>query len=240
MVSIATYDPSGGGDYFAMLTSEVNPKEILLTDAKGWQKSDFPPNADFFGRIESKIAEYNQKFKFNYNICEKNNMGTTVINSLRFRHQLKVIAVTTSNNIVSEEVLREGKSYNKNDTIAWVLRLQKMGVIKFPSEMTQGLTMLKTQLDNFGVKNTKSSTSKVTYEALQGHDDLVTCLTILVHFAKRRILNLPELRSMFPYDGVGLDIEVEPSKLQKTESGLRQMMGLRGKGLFDKIDIKFK
>lgn len=240
MVSIATYDPSGGGDYFAMLTAEVTSKEILLTDAKGWQKSDFPPDADFFGRIESKIAEYNHKFKFNYNICEKNNMGTTVVNSLRFRHNLKIIAVTTSNNIVSEQVLREGKSYNKNDTIAWVLRLQKMGVIKFPNTMTQGLTMLRTQLDNFGVKNTKSSTSKVTYEALQGHDDLVTCLTILVHFAKRRILNLTELKTMFPYDGMASEIESESTKKEILDRGLRDMMSKRGKGLFDKIDIQYR
>ena len=237
MVSIATYDPSSGGDYFGMLTAEVNPKEILLTDAKGWNKSDFAENSDFFGQVEAKIVGYNQRFKFDYNIVEKNNIGATVINSLRFRHGLRVMAITTSNNMTSESVLREGKSYNKNDAIAWTLRLQKMGVIKFPKEMTAGLKMMSQQLDNFGAKT--SSDGKTKYEALTGHDDLVTCLNILVNFAKRRILNLPELKSMFPYDGAGLDIAVEPTKKEALTRDLKTMMAKRGKGLFDKIDIQF-
>lgn len=237
MISIATYDTGGEGDYFAMLTANVSPKEILLTDAKAWLTSDFPENSDFYGQVERKIADYNQRFKFNYNICEKNNIGTTVINSLRFRYGLKMIAVTTSNNIRSESVLREGNSYNKNDAVAWTLRLQKMGVIRFPKVMTIGLKMMQQQLDNFGAK--RSSDGKVKYEALSGHDDFVTCLNILVNFAKRRILNIPELKSRIPYDGISLDLEMEKSSQEQKIDDIKRMMERRGVGLFDKIDIQF-
>lgn len=237
MVSIATYDPGGEIDYFAMLTANVNPTKILLTDAVGWLKNDMPEIADFYGYVERKIVSFNNKFKFDYHICEKNNIGTTIINSLVHRYNVPVMPVVTSNNIVNEEKLREGKTYNKNDTIAWVNRFRAMGVIEFPkqNQLTPGLKLMLEQLDNFGAKKRGD---KTVFEALSGHDDFVTCLDILVHFAKLKFLNLPELTHSNGFNGFANNLEPAETDRQKAERIVKKIMENKNTP-YDKIDIRF-
>jgi hypothetical protein len=176
---------------FAMITTILTRNKILITDAKGWRTKDYPDEPDFYGFVERKISSYNQKFNFKYHLCEKNNIGTTVINSLKFRYHIPVIGITTSNNITNERVLRSGKAFNKNDTIAWINRLRAAGVIELPRTMTPGLKLMQEHLDNFGAKK---KNGKIVYEALHGHDDFVTCLNLAVNFAMKKFLSLPDLK----------------------------------------------
>lgn len=238
MVSVATYDPGGEVDYFAMLTAEVKPNKILLTDAVGWLKSEMPDVRDFYGYVEKKIVSFNQQHKFQYHICEKNNIGTTIISSLRFKHQMPILAITTSNNVVNEEKLREGKVYNKNDTIAWVNRFRAMGIIEFPDEeyMTPGLKLMLEQLDNFGAKK---KNGKTVYEALVGHDDFVSCLDILVAFAKRKFLNLPEIMNTNGFDGFAAPEETTQETPREKGVRIAREIMKRKNPLFDNIDVKF-
>jgi hypothetical protein len=233
----AFYDPGGEVDYFAMMTADITRTKILLTDAKGWIKKDMPDEPDFYGFIERKIASYHSRFKFDYHVCEKNNIGTTVIGSLRNRYRIPVIGITTSNNITNEKILREGKSYNKDSTLAWINRFRAAGVIEFPRTMTPGLKLMKEHLDNFG---SKKKGGRVVYEALHGHDDFVTCLNLCVHYAKKNFLNLPEIRTMIQFDGAASDFYPKDTNSRLENGKLFAKNLLEKKGiLFDKIDIRF-
>ena len=152
----------------------------MLTDAIAWRMQDLPNEPDFYGYVLDKLAKFNRAFQFDYNVVEKNNIGTTIINTLKYKYKIPVIPITTSNRVTNPKTLQSGKVMNKDETIAWINRLRMAGIIEFPETMTKGLMMLRDQLDNFGAKQTKQG--KTVYEALKGHDDLVMALALNVHF----------------------------------------------------------
>jgi len=198
-ISVAIYDPAmGGTDSFCMVTAIVTRENILLTDARFWNKKDFPHLTT--RQIKDDIARINEHFKFDYHLCETNNMGHMVISDLRTDYHIPVIGITTSANLKTQKSLRSVRVLDKNLTVPWLVKFIEDGTIRFPKTLTKGLVKMKEETGNYGV----SKSGK--YEALSGHDDSISCLVILVHWAKRQMLKSKTLGlfgygSSDPYDG---------------------------------------
>jgi hypothetical protein len=233
-------DSGGEVDYFGVVTSVNTPDKILLTDAIAWRMKDLPNEPDFYGYVLDKLNKFHKAFKFDYHVVEKNNIGTTIINTMKFKYKIPVFPITTSNRVTNPKTLQSGKVMNKDETIAWINRLRMAGVIEFPETMTKGLTLLRDQLDNFGAKQTKQG--KTVYEALKGNDDLVMALALNVHFSMSRILNFDKIKLIF--QGIASDISDQTEQLFPLNADAKRKQTavklMTKKGIkFDSIDVKF-
>ena len=222
-----TIDPGGRADYFAVLTANIDRTSILITDAIAWKKSDYPDIENFDGFVEQNIKQIYDIYKFDRVFCETNNMGNTIISSLRYRYRIPVRGVTTVGTATDPKKIREGNLMAKTQTIEWVNRYREAGVIQLPRTLTRGLKMLLEQCDNFGAKIVNG---KVKYEALQGHDDFITCLNLQVHYA-RKIIEI---------SGNPLSVGVEKGQRPKTKLEIiiaKKASQAKTLGTIEKIDV---
>ena len=180
MVSVSIHDPGGWSDSYCNVMAEVNTHEIQLTDAIFWNKIKFPNLTT--RKIKDDIAKLNRHFRFDYHLCETNNQGNMIISDLRSEYKIPVIGITTSGALKTAKALRKGSSLDKDKTVPWVMKFIEDGIIKLPRTLTPGLKEGMEQIKNYGV----SKSGK--YEALSGHDDFISCLVILVHWAKRKMI----------------------------------------------------
>lgn len=180
MVSVAVDDPGGWSDSFCEVTAEVTREKILLTDAIFWNKELFPNLTT--RQIKDDIAKLHKHFKFKYHLCETNNQGHMIISDLQKEYHIPVIGITTAGSLKNPRIIRKGSSLDKDKTVPWVIKFIEDGTIELPRNLTPGLKKGIEELKNYGVsKNGK-------YKALTGHDDFISCLVILVHWAKRKML----------------------------------------------------
>ena len=198
-VSVATYDPGGWSDNFCGLYAKVTPENIRLTDAKFWSKKDMPNLTT--KKIKDDIYKIHNAFEFHYTLCETNNQVNMIISDLRsYPYKLHVIGITTSANLKLAQTIQRGNSLDKNKTVPYVQKFIEDGTIEFPSSLTTGIKKMKEEIDNYGQKDNGK------YEALSGHDDSISCLVILTHWAKRSMLKATT-NKLFgygagdPYDG---------------------------------------
>ena len=180
MVSVAVDDPGGWADSFCELMAEVTREKILLTDAIFWNKEIFPHLTT--RQIKDDIKKLHNHFKFDYHLCETNNQGNMIISDLKSEYHIPIIGITTSGELKTAKTLRKGTSLDKDKTVPWLMKFIEDGIIELPRNMTPGLTKGIDEIKNYGV--TKSG----KYQALSGHDDFISCLVILVHWAKRKML----------------------------------------------------
>lgn len=222
MPSAATYDPGGMSDWFTMLTGDLNREKILLTGARSWSR-ERDPNFKFT-KVYEDIANINRKFKFKYHICEKNSQGDPVIHTLKYQYKIPIVGVTTSNNLTDTKTKRRGKAVDKNKTVAWINILREHGIIQLPEKLTPGLHDMVEQLDNYGEKRTGR------YEALTGHDDYVSCLITMVHFAMKKFLRITIKDMMLIGAGITLDqlLEQDMDKGERIQKIAKQVMEKRG------------
>lgn len=180
-VSVAVDDPGGWSDSFCEIMANVTREKILLTDAMFWNKQIFPNLTT--RQIKDDIKKLDDHFHFDYHLCETNNQGNMIISDLRNHpYNLKVMGITTSGHLKKAATIRKGTSYDKDRTVPWLMKFIEDGIIELPRNMTPGLKKGIEELNNYGV----SKSGK--YEALSGHDDFVSCLVILVHWAKHKML----------------------------------------------------
>ena len=222
MPSAAIYDPGGMSDSFAMLTGDLTREKILLTGARSWSREK-DPNFKFT-KVYETIADINKKFKFKYHICEKNSQGDPVIHTLKYQYKIPIIGVTTSNNLTNADTKRKGKAVDKNKTVAWINILRERGIIQLPETLTKGLSEVVDELDNYGEKRPGK------YEALTGHDDYVSCLITMVHFAMKKFLRIT-IKDMVPVGaGITLDqlLEQDMDKGERIQKLANHVMKSRG------------
>lgn len=176
--SVETFDPGGWSDNFAALYSVVTRDKILLTDAIYWNKKEKPSltNLD----IKNQINTISKEYKFDYHLCETNNQGNMIISDLRnIPYRIPVLGITTSGNLKNPTT----RAFKKDRVVPWVQKFIEEGMIEWPRKMTPGLKAMKTEIENYGV------TKKGKYEALEGTDDFISCLVILVHWAMKKMIN---------------------------------------------------
>lgn len=180
MVKVAVDDPGGWSDSFCEIMAEVTREKILLTDAIFWNKELFPNLTT--RQIKDDISKLHKHFRFDYHLCETNNQGNMIISDLKSEYKIPIIGITTSGTLKNPKTIRRGTSLDKDKTVPWLMKFIEDGVIELPREMTPGLKKGIEELKNYGV----SKSGK--YQALSGHDDFISCLVILVHWAKRKML----------------------------------------------------
>lgn len=181
MVSVSTLDPGGWSDSFCDVMADVTSEKILLTDAMFWNRTIFPKLTT--KQIKDDIKKLDDHFNFDFNLCETNNQGHMIISDLRNPpYNMKVTGITTSGTLKTKETIRKGTSLDKNKTVPWLMKFIEDGIIELPRTMTPGLQKGIDEIKNYGV----SKSGK--YEALTGHDDFISCLVILVHWSKRKML----------------------------------------------------
>lgn len=180
-ITVAVDDPGGWSDSFCEVMAEIKSNKILLTDAIFWNKEIYPDLTT--KKIKDDISKLQKHFKFDYHLCETNNTGHMIISDLKNHpYNLKITGITTSANLKTKKTMKKGTSLDKNKTVPYLQKFIEDGTIELPATMTPGLKKGIEEIQNYGV--TKSG----KYEALSGHDDFVSCLVILVHWALKKIM----------------------------------------------------
>ncbi|MCV0398536.1 MAG: hypothetical protein K5785_00920 [Nitrosarchaeum sp.] len=228
-VSVAIYDPGGWSDSFCDLMATVTREKILLTDAVFWNKEKFPNLT--MRQVKDDIEKLNNHFHFDYHLCETNNQGHMVISDLRKEYGIPVIGITTSGELKRKGTIQRGTSLDKDKTVPWVMKLIEDGIIELPKRMTPGLKEGMEQIKNYGV----SKSGK--YQALSGHDDFVSCLVILVHWAKRHMLK-GMARKLIGVGGGDPGMESQKSAYDIALESMRNRFEKAGMSP-DNFDIKF-
>ena len=182
LFKIRPMDPGKHQDSFAMLELivDIQKKTTLINGAFGWQGEDYP-------KVESDINTIHKEDPADFYVCEKNNTGTHVIDSLKSIYGIPITAITTSNDIKSDKVISKGATMDKSDIVKTVKTMKKAGALLITKNKTPHMKKFIRQLNSFVKKQTKAG--KITYGAEgQEHDDYVMAFLIGMHFIVHNFL----------------------------------------------------
>ena len=212
---VVALDPGRIRDAFGLLVADIDAQGIRLLNTREWF------NKDFFtvGKAISKICE---EKNVDMVVCETNNQGHPAIDTLNRFYGIEAKGITTVKDVKSREKLRMGSSMPKNVTVEWVEWALQMKVIQFPQKpWPRGIKRLDEQMAQYIRKVTSSGTK---YEAsdVETHDDLVSCLLIMSHYARIHILQLGFLQKpMLAGVAYGTAIDTDPYNMTKAEKEVR-------------------
>ena len=183
-IKIAAYDPGRVHDGFGMLAADVDINHIYLRNAKVWYNTD----ADVVAR---QISTISKEANFQHHLCESNNTGLTIIDLMKRYHGIHCLPITNVRELKDPEKLKRVETMPKNTTVEFTEWLRQTGILLMPAKHTwnDGIKLLNRQLENY-IKI--PSNTGVSYRAADDavHDDLVSCLLILCHYARRIILRI--------------------------------------------------
>lgn len=181
-IRILSLDPGKIHDSFAAIDITVKPKdkEIYINDAVGWLQENYP-------QMEKDIAQLHELIHFDKIICESNNTGVHVIDSLIKIHHVPILGITTSKNIKSDKVRKKGTTMDKNEMITWIKKKKQAGKIFFPKKKTPGLSKLNNQLAAFVRKTTEAGSVSYGSEGKE-HDDFAMAFIIGCYYIKTYLL----------------------------------------------------
>jgi len=174
-IKIRSFDPGKHQDTFAMIEFivDVQNQMVLISGAFGWKH-------DNYTKCEKDIAFIHSKEPADFYVCEQNNTGTHVIDSLQNIFHIPVTGINTGKT-TSEKTKRKGKTMDKEDIIKSVRALKKLGKLKIVKTTTPGLKAFVKQLNSFIKKLTPGG--KITYSAEgTGHDDFVMAFLVGMHY----------------------------------------------------------
>lgn len=179
-------DPGGLFDSFGfVLIKYVHEQKLIqVLGAHEWKFAD--GQIDYPG-VESDIVKIHHNQNLDYFVCEKNNTGIHVIQSLKNNYNVKVFPVTTSARVKSDNVIRKGDTMDKSEHVSWINKKRQEGKIVFPKKKTKGILTLESQLNSFVREVTQGGTVRYQAEG-QGHDDLVMALMVATYFLRRKIM----------------------------------------------------
>ncbi len=182
-VRIGSGDPGRFRDAFAFVLTEfiATTNVIHILGAHAWQGLDYP-------RVERDITDIHKKKKLDFFICEQNNTGIHVIESLQKIHGIPVIGITSSNRITSEQIIRKGKTMDKVEMVGWVNNKRLKNQILFPKKLTKGILTLLAQLNSFVRKTTPAGYTTFQADGTE-HDDFVMALLVNLFFIRRSIMH---------------------------------------------------
>ncbi len=174
-IKIRSFDPGKHQDTFAMMEFlvDMQSQSVTVTGAFGW-------NDDNYTKAEKDIAIIHSKDPADFYVCEQNNTGTHVIDSLQYVHHIPVTGINTGRT-TNERTKKKGKTMDKEDIIKTVKALKKAGKLKMVKTKSAGLKLFVNQLNSFIKKMTPGG--KITYAAAgTGHDDFVMAFLIGMHY----------------------------------------------------------
>ena len=153
----------------------------------------FWPRRTDYEKIEHDVARLHLDFKWTRIICEVNNIGEHVYETMLRKYALPVRPVTTVHKLSGDRVKKSAKerlrrSMPKNEMVLFFLKLKKLHRIKFPSGPNADMKQLMHQIAAFAEKKTESG--NVTYAAPGSeHDDGVLALLMALFEARNLLEN---------------------------------------------------
>jgi hypothetical protein len=183
---IGSGDPGGLYDSFGFVLTKYVPsiRGIYVLGAHEWKFAD--GQIDYPG-VEEAIVKIHGEQALDYFVCEKNNTGVHVIQSLKNNYHIPVYGVTTASRIKSDKVIRKGDTMDKAEHVGWINKKRQSGQILFPKKKTKGIMTLESQLNSFVRETTPGGTVRYLAEG-QGHDDLVMALMVNTYFLRRKVM----------------------------------------------------
>lgn len=179
---IGSGDPGRFKDAFAFVLTRFLTREkiIQVIGAFGWKDREYP-------EIERQIAAIHRERALDFFVCERNNTGIHVIESLVKIHQIPVIGITSSNEIKSRKIQQQGRTMDKVEHVGWINSKRQKGQILFPKEKTPGILTLIAQLNTFTRHTTPAG--KTTYRAEgQNPDDFAMAFMVNTFFIRRKLM----------------------------------------------------
>lgn len=181
-VRVAGADPGRFRDTFAFVLLEYVPdgNVIHVLGAHGWTNVDYP-------KVEQDITKIHRTKKIDFLICEQNNTGIHVIESLRKTHGIPVIGITSAAQIKSQQVINKGKTMDKVEMVGWINNKRQKNQILFPKNKTKGIMTLLAQLNSFVRKTTQAGHTSYQAEG-EEHDDFVMAFMVALFYIRRAII----------------------------------------------------
>lgn len=174
-LKIRSFDPGKHQDTFAMIEFKIDirTQTVIISGAFGWKH-------DNYTKCEKDISEIHKKDPADFYVCEQNNTGTHVIDSLQNIFHIPVTGINTGRT-TNEKTKKKGKTMDKDDIVKSVKALKKLGKLKIVKTTSPGLKTFVKQLNSFIKKMTPGG--KITYAAEgTGHDDFVMAFLVGMHY----------------------------------------------------------
>ncbi len=232
-VRVGSGDPGRFKDSFAFILMEYLPKEnvIHVLGAYGWKNIDYPT-------VEKDIARIHKIKALDFFICESNNTGIHVIESLQKIHGIPVIGITTSNQIKSPEIIRKGRTMDKVEMVGWINNKRQKNQILFPKKKTTGILTLLAQLNSFVRMTTPAGLTTYRAEGHE-HDDVAMAFMVGLFYIRRSIIKdfgnfkrfLASKKYEFDSDDIIKDSAI-PEGSMLTGSNIHYPMGSMSQGKY--------
>ena len=214
-------DPGRIRDAFGLLMADIDEKHIRILNTKEWWNKDFFTVGNDISRIRDRV--HIDRF-----LCEANNQGHPAIDSLRRFHGIECRGITTVKDVKNRERLMTGNTMPKNVTVEWVEWALQNAIIEFPERpWPDGVKRLDEQMGQF-VRHVSSGGMKYEAADRELHDDLVSCLLIMCHYARIHVLQLGYLERPL-VAGMAHETALDHAKLDMSEAekDIRRRMGAR-------------
>ena len=173
---IAGCDPGKLSDSFGFVVIRVEKDDIIVRAAKRWLGRDYTD-------VERTIAKFHTKHNFDHIVVEQNNTGVHVIEVLKRKYNLPIIAVITSNNLKDNKKVASARVMDKNLMANYIAGLMKDHKIKFPTTGGKDMKELERQIAIFAEHRTEAG-NVAYYAPGNEHDDLAMALMLAIHIGK--------------------------------------------------------
>lgn len=185
---VASGDPGGQRDRFGfcLTAADVHERKIFVLGAHQWKFVELQNHVDY-ETVEQDIMKIYNKKPWDMFVCEKNNTGHHVINSLKTKHNLRLWPIWTASGIKSQKIIEAGRTMDKIEHVDWINRQRLAGKIVFPKEKTDGIIALESEIGNFVRKYTNAGTVRYEAEGTIGkrYDDMVMAFMVNTYYIRR-------------------------------------------------------
>ena len=173
---IAACDPGKIRDSFGFVVIRVDNDDIKVRAVKRWLGRDYTD-------VERTIAKFHLKHHFDHIVVEQNNTGIHVIEVLKRKYNLPIVAVITSNNLKDNKKVASARVMDKNLMANYIAGLMKDHKIKFPASGGTDMRELERQIAIFAEHRTEAG-NVAYYAPGNEHDDLAMALMLAIHIGK--------------------------------------------------------
>ena len=181
-------DPGRKRDAFAILSASCTQHNIDLLHAKDWTNKDFIS-------VGQEIAELHKVAKWDVFLCESNNQGHPMIDILRREHNIYCVPIATVKDLKNKEKMRAGNTMPKNVTVEWVEWARQKEILRNPKQpWPRGIKKLNAQLSRY-VRIVTDTTMRYGVAEEDDHDDYISALLTLCHYARLKYLRIGYLNS---------------------------------------------
>ena len=224
-------DPGGDEDDFAIILAKITRGKAVVFAAKTYQLTDWGNNYD---NIIHDIQVISYEHNVRMWICEKNSLGGVIISNMR-NLGIHVQALVTGTRDMRPETRFGSKAkdstYDKDTAVEWLRKLNQAGIIRIAAGGDKYLQKIHTQTLAYG------RTAKGKWAGLGEHDDLVSCLLLLVAWARTTLLReLGRIGDVKPVGSAPVGYDTS-SPGQKQMSAIKAALKRRGVK-YDRLDVK--